>query len=389
VKILALSYLFPDKEHLRGIFVYNRLNAIKKYCDIKVISPRPLFPLMNYFKQFRHFSEVPYYGKYQGLDIYRPRFFIIPKLFKWFDCVSYFFSTISVVSKIRLEFSFDIIDVHWLYPDIIAGYIFSKIFKKKLFLTVRGKEALFYGEKSLRRLILNYFLKKGDKIIALSSELKNLLVEIGVEDKRIHVIRNGVDIEKFYYLSKDKCRKKLNLPPKKKIILSIGSLTEGKGFQDIIHVLPQLANKHDVELYILGDVGPAGNYKIEIEDLIKKLGLSNIFLMGNRTHEELIYWYNAADIFCLASHSEGSPNVINEALACGIPVVSTAVGSIPDVLVKDFLGLTVSPGEYKDILEKLIIALDIVWDRQKISNYMKSFTWDWCAKQITDLYHSV
>lgn len=387
MKILAFAYLFPDiKQPSRGIFVYNRLNAINKYCEVKIVSPRPFFPFMNYFKQFKNFSKNPYNEYYKGLEIYRPKFFIIPKYLKWFDCISYFFSTIKVVFKIRSKFDFDLIDVHWTYPDIVAGYIFSKILNKKLVLTIRGKEALFYGEKSLRRLVLNFFLKKGDTVIALSSELKKLLVAIGLQEKRIQVIRNGVDINKFHYLSKDSCREKLGLPTSKKVIVSVGSLTEGKGFQDIIQIMPQLVKKFDVELYILGDVGPAGNYKNEIKGLISKLSLSNIFLMGNRPNEELLYWYNAADIFCFASYSEGSPNVINEALACGTPVVSTAVGAIPDVVTEDFLGFLASPNKHDDLLEKILIALNICWNRKAISNYMKNFRWDWCARQVVDLY---
>ena len=232
-------------------------------------------------------------------------------------------------------------------------------------------------------------IKKVDHIITLSQELKDIVIDIGVQETKIKVIPNGVDIDRFKLIKRDECRKRLGLPLDKKILLSVGSLIIKKGFHKIIEILPEISKRCDLNFYIVGDTGPAGNYRKEIEDRIRKLRLKNVFLLGSKSNEELVYWYNACDVFCLATSTEGSPNVVMEALACGAPVVVSAVGGIPDIVTKEFLGFLIDPDNSADLKNKLETALLIDWDRKRIRKYMERFTWDRCAKQVIKIYNEV
>ncbi|MHC4454363.1 MAG: glycosyltransferase, partial [Planctomycetota bacterium] len=219
-KILALSYLFPNKYFpFYGIFVLNRLNAVHKYCEVKVIAPIPWFPFMEKFRKFKNYTKIPKHEVIEELEVYHPKFLIVPGYLKWFDSISYLFSVIPSVLRIRKEFRFDIIDVHWVYPDILAGYVFSVLFRKKLIVTIRGKEAICFGERSLRKKIIDYLLKKAHIVVVLSSELKDIVKEIGVEHSKINVIQNGVDVGRFLLKEREECRKRLGMGIESKMIL--------------------------------------------------------------------------------------------------------------------------------------------------------------------------
>ncbi len=390
MKVLAFSYLFPNKyQPFYGIFVLNRLKAVGKYCEVKVIAPVPWFPFMGIFNRFKDYPKITRKETIEGIEVLHPRFFIIPGYLKWMDGISYFFSTIFHVLHLKKDYKFDLIDVHWVYPDILAACIYAKIYKKKLLVTIRGKNALCLGEKSLRKKIIDFLLKKVDCIITLSQELKDISIDIGAQEAKVKVIPNGVDINRFKPFKRDECRKKLGLPLDKEILLSVGSLIVGKGFHKIIEILPEISKKCDLNFYIIGDTGAAGNYRKEIEVKIRELNLKNVFLLGSRSNEELVYWYNACDVFCLATSAEGSPNVVMEALACGAPVVVSAVGGTPDIVNKEFLGFLIDPDSSTDLKSKLGTALKTDWDRDRIRKYMEQFTWDWCAKQVIEQYNEV
>lgn len=392
MNVLALSYLFPNKRSPNyGIFVYNRLNAVNHFCNVKVIAPIPWFPFHWYIRQYKQLKDVPFQEKHVSLETYHPRFFIIPKFFKWMDGVFYLIGTGKKILSIHKNFNVDIIDVHWVYPDIITGYLFSKLLKKPIVVTIRGKEAICFGEKSFRKKIIDNFLCRVDRIVCLSQELADIAVKIGTDRNKISVISNGVDIDTFKPLDKISCRKDLDLPENNKIILSVGTLIEGKGFHKIIACMPNLIKKYpDILLYIVGSVGPAGNFKKEIVSLVDALGLQkNVLLVGARPNSELRKWYNAADLFCLATKSEGSPNVVLEALSCGCPVIASSVGGIPEIMREAFLGYKYDFDDDVALQNAITTFFERTWDRRKIRVYMEEFSWDWCARKVMVVYQDV
>ena len=406
MKILAISYLFPNSIYPNhGIFVLNRLKAIHKYCDVKVINPIPWFPFSSCFRRYKNYNKIPKKEFIEGIEVFHPRFFIIPRYLKFLDAITFCLAAIPVALKIKKHFLFDLIDLHWTYPDLLSGYLLSTILHKKQLLTIRGNEALnlflhnkqldkmegeesvYVEERSIRSKIIKYLLPKSNYIITLSYELKKKCVSYGVLPKNTEVIRNGVDTSTFRFIGKDICRSKLGLSQDEYIILSIGSLSYGKGFDRIIRVFPEVIKKHpNSALYIIGSEGPAGYFRDNLYKLIKRYNLGDkVNFTGEIKNHDLVLWYNAADIYCLSSRGEGSPNVLSEALACGCPAIATDVGSVSEILNKDFMGFVV-PNNDKKILLGLLSALSCEYDRVKISKYMQQYDWDWCAKKVIQVY---
>lgn len=388
-KIIALSLLFPNRSFPNyGIFVLNRLKALKEFCDIRVVAPSPKFPFMEKFRRFKGFSSIPPKETIDGFQVTHTFFPIIPRYFKWIDSISYLLFTLPHIHKIRKSFNFQIIDVHWVYPDILTAYLCAKIYKKKFIVTVRGLEALHLGERGIRKKILDFLLIKADYIITLSSELKSLVEDIGVSKEKIKVILNGVNISDFFLMDQKMARRHIGIPEEKKVIISVGSLIKTKGHHKIIEALPLLEDLN-VELYIIGGIGQEGDDKVFLEEVAASNHLSNVHFVGKVPHGELTYWYNLADLFCFASYNEGCPNVIMEALACGTPVVASDVGAMRDIIDSSLKGYIFSAQDEEEMRKKIRNALTQKWDRKAIHLSMKKESWGECARQVLETYNDV
>jgi glycosyltransferase involved in cell wall biosynthesis len=281
-------------------------------------------------------------------------------------------------------FHCDLIDVHWTYPDIVAAHRLAIRMNRKFVVTVRGHEALYLEENTIRRWLVARYLRKADCVVALSGELRDKVIGLGVDAVKVHVVLNGVDQSRFAPADRTACRARLGLPAHKRILLSIGRFTEGKGHQDVIEALPRLAAAADVELYIIGGVNPEGDFKAKLEALVAERGLHNVHLIDKVEHSALRDWYCAADVFCLATKREGCPNVVLEALACGTPVVVSDVGAVSEVVTSDENGYLVT--QARPMAEALGAALARTWDAAQIAASMNRWSWARCAQQLRAIY---
>jgi len=386
LKILAISYLFPNcNQPNHGIFVLNRLKAMSKYADVTVINPIADSPVHKKISKFAHLESIPELENIAGINVYHPRYFSIPGHLKSIEVLTYRRAVQKVLNKIGYDF--DLIDLHWTFPDLPCGNWLSKKINKPFNVTLRGMEAFHLQDSGLRKRIVAYYLKKAHKVISLSEEMARKADELSNTAAKTVVIRNGVDTDKFYYLDQNECREKLSLPRNEKIILGVGALIHRKGFDLVIKGLeaviatPSLEN---TKFYILGAQGPEGDYRKELNQFIEQHNLQqHVVFVGAVDNSELITWYNAADVFCLASRGEGSPNVLTEALACGTPAVATNVGSVPEIMAsEDDLGFCVQNEGMAEISEKLIELLKCKHDRKKQAVAFSKYTWNWCAEKV-------
>ncbi len=385
-KILAISYLFPNcNQPNHGVFVLNRLKAMSKYADIIVINPIANSPLHRKISKFSHLQSIPELEVLEGISVYHPRFFSIPGHLKSIEVFTYRRAVQKVLDEIGYDF--DLIDLHWTFPDLPCGHWLSKKINKPFHVTLRGMEAFHLQDSGLRKHIVAHYLKKANKVISLSEEMARKADELSNTAERTFVIRNGVDTDKFYYLDQKECREKLALPMDEKIILGVGALIHRKGFDLVINCLEKIITTQGLEntkFYILGSQGPEGDYRKELNQFIELHKLQkHVVFVGAVVNSELITWYNAVDVFCLSSRGEGSPNVLTEALACGTPAVATNVGSVPEIMSsEENLGYCVPKENKHQIADKLIYLLQHPNKRKQQSINFRKYTWDWCAQEI-------
>jgi len=389
MNVLVFTSLYPNNmwpNH--GVFVKERMTHFAKLhgCEIKVVAPVPYFPAvpMNWRWQF---SQVARLESRDGIDVHHPRYFITPKigmaLYGWLM----FLSVLPMVKKIQKEFEFDLVDVHYVYPDGFAAIQLGRFFKKPVVVSARGSDVNLYRTFPLIRKLLQYVLRRADSVIAVSQALKQTMVQLGIPERKISSIPNGVDTEKFFPLSREQARQQLGLQCSR-MLLSVGNLTSNKGFDLLIGAFPivtEILDKKDIHLAIVGE----GPFRNELEAMIFKLRLeSRVHLIGAVPHAKLRLWYSAADVFCLASHREGWPNVILESLACGTPVVATPAGGIPEILNSEILGVLTERDERK-IAGAIVSALNKEWMSEELVNYARNYSWDRTASAVLRVFQSV
>lgn len=194
-------------------------------------------------------------------------------------------------------------------------------------------------------------LKKADAIICEDYQFKSHLVSLDFDPEKISIINNGIDLSHFQPHDKSEGRKKLNLDNSERILLSVGSLNKNKAHALLINAFAEMTKTNSLwSLYIVGEGEERMNLEKQILDL--ELG-QKVRLLGFQDHNSLLQWLNSADIFVLPSLSEGTPNALLEAMSCGLPVVASKVGGIPDLVQHEKEGLLFEPGSKDDLKEKL------------------------------------
>jgi len=379
LRVLVLSNVYPSKaQPVHGVFVKHRMMEVAKLCEIKIVSPIPFFPLVQMLPRYRFRNLVPKVEKHNGVDVFYPRYLSVPMILKPLDSVFMFLSLMLFIRRFRGEF--DLIDAHFGYPDGFAAVLMGFLMRKPVVITLRGHDIFELPKHPVRIRQVVYALKRARIVFSVSAALKHGAVKLGVDEEKIHVISNGVDVERFRPILASEARKKTGLPQDKKIILSVGHLVERKGFQFIIDAL-SLMKTEDAMLVVCGGAGQEGDFLEELKRKTTELGV-DVFFAGAVTNEKLSDWYNACDVFCLASAKEGWPNVVLEAMACGKPVVATRVWGTPEVLCSEKLGTLVDRQDGGLLAEALDAALRREWNSNYIREYACTHTWAHVARKV-------
>ena len=384
MKILAITNLFPNSsEPTRGMFNFQQLKELAKFpeVEIKIIAPIPWFPRLNIIRRWAKLVEIPEKETIGGFEVYHPRYLVIPKIFRCLYGFFFFFGVFKVAKDINKIFKFDCILATWAYPDGFGSYLISKILKKPIVIKIHGTDINSYIKYYFRRKMICYTLKHSHKVIAVSDALKKKVIEIGVPEERIIVIPNGINTDLFRPMEKENCRKELDLPIEKKIVLFVGNLKPEKGLSTLIKACNQINKVEDKKylLVILGD----GQLQKTLKNKVNQLNMMDIVRFeGRKPHDEIPIWINACDVFCLPSLNEGCPNVVLEALACAKPVVATNVGGIPEIISSESLGILVEPMNWESLAKAIIKALGKSWDYSKLKKSCWKYSW---SENVVDL----
>lgn len=376
--LLIISNSFPpeDDSFVGGIFVKGQVNELAKYFrEVYVISPQPL-------GSNRRLKDY----EYENIRVFFPHFFHLPIGYFRRKLGDNFFK--AAVRVIRREgFDFDLIHAHYTWPSGVASLKLKEIFHVPLVITEHTSVTFQRYIKSRDPLII-YTWQNADALIRVRKGDINQIKELVAQRTNVYYVPNGFDKRKFYPISPTMARKKLNLPQNKKILLNVANMySPVKGHKILLDAFSKVTKqRNDVLLVLVGD----GRLRSQIEATIRNKGLRDkVILAGAKSHDEIPLWMNAADLFVLPSLSEGNPTVMFEALGVGLPFVGTAVGGVPEIITSEDYGLLCKPGDPQDLAEKILIALDKEWNREKIIKYAEQFTWGNIARQILKIYYEV
>ncbi|WP_457575621.1 glycosyltransferase [Desulfomarina sp.] len=184
-----------------------------------------------------------------------------------------------------------------------------------------------------------------DKIIAVSTDVKQQMIKAGVKAQQISIIDNGINVEDIaFHTPADEIRSHLGLTGDDFVIGNIARLTPEKNHQVLLHVLAELKELTNLKLILVGD-GP--EYE-KIQTAAGSLGLKKqVIMTGSRDDARKLY--STFDIFVLSSTTEGLPMVLLEAMAAGVPVISSDVGAVPRIIQNEKNGLLWTPENPKEL----------------------------------------
>jgi teichuronic acid biosynthesis glycosyltransferase TuaC len=378
--LVVLSSLFPSqRQPVAGLFIRERMFRVGARLPIVVVAPTPWFPLQALLARWRPGFRpgAPMQETQSGTSVWFPRFFSVPGVLKWLDGWSMALGALPRLRALKRAGKLDLLDAHFGYPDGYAATLLGRWLNVPVTITMRATESRHSRDPFLRPL-LQRALQRADRVFTVSDSLRQLALELGVPPERVEVVGNGVDITRFYPIDRAEARRALGLPLDAPVLVSVGGLCERKGFHRVIACLPALHQSDlDAHLLVVGGPGPEGDWTSRLKDQVEGLGLkSRVHFTGPVPAGDVHRVLSAADVFVLATRNEGWANVFLEAMACGLPVVTTNVGGNAEVVCKPDLGAVVPFGDEPALTDAMTQALRHPWDRHALRAHALANVWD-------------
>ena len=374
-RIAVVTPFFPTKEEpFRGHSAYQCLRRMTDDAEIEVFCPLAAYPNTSWLtpRSYRyHRASLDYsppdlkahYFEYPALPL-------VTRPINWALCLR------RLLPLLR-QFQPDLLLNYWLYPEGYAAIRAGKRLGIPVIVRSIGSDIRRIPD-SPTRYFTRRTLQEASLVITASTELRQRAIELGASPERCQAILNGCDITTFHPMDRLQARHDLGLEENAEIVVYVGSLLASKGLLDLFQAVERLAAQRPrLKVYCIGN----GPLEPELRSLADSKRLSGQFqLPGKRTSQEVAQWMAAADVFCLPSHSEGCPNVVIEAIACGRPVVGTDVGGIPE-LVDSESGILTPAHAPDQLATALDQALRQSWDASIISHkYLRS--WEQVAREM-------
>jgi len=249
-------------------------------------------------------------------------------------------------------------------PDIVQTHAVKSHFLMRLLPTSEVRWLAYhhgYTEPDFKMRVYNrldrWSLPTAHRVVTVCKPFADMLANSGVARDRIRVLGNS--IECFQRPSSETVadlRNKWNLPEDLPVVLTIGRLSAEKGHRHLLNAADILKRERpdlDFKLLILGE----GHERPRLERQVEELGLHSIVQFAGHQHDPISY-YALASAFVLPSLSEGSPNVLLEAMMAGTPAIATGVGGIPEMVQDEYSALIVKPGDAGALARAIERVLD-------------------------------
>ncbi len=279
------------------------------------------------------------------------------------------------------DFAPDLILSYWLYPDGYASVRLGRQLRIPAIVGALGSDLRRIDDWATKYWT-GWTLRGAAHTIAVSGELAERAVAMGSPRERTHAILNGYDEAVFYPGHRLAERRLLGIEPDAEVVLYVGSLIPSKGIPELMTAFRALAARRPRLMLVCGGEGPLA---ADMRRNAEEAGLgARLLLPGKLSGQQVRQWMVASNLFCLPSHSEGCPNVVVEALACGRAVVASRVGGIPE-LVNARNGVLTPVRDAAALETALAQTLERSWDQTAVAaTYQRSWhevaedTWDVC-----------
>lgn len=393
IRTLVFSTLYPSTERPNhGIFVETRLRELLKtgVVESQVVAPVPWFPFRgSRFGEYGKMAATARHETRNGISVFHPHYLLPPKVGMTVAPYAMMRGALPAIRQLINDgFDFDLIDAHYYYPDGVAAAALARALNKPFVVTARGTDLnLIPKYPGPRRRILEA-ASAASASIGVCKALMNCLGDLGADRSKLHVLRNGVDLERFTPIPREQARNHLGiaaaLPGSARMILSVGHLIERKGHHLVIEAMPALPL--DTRLYIVGE----GEQLQSLRALARRLGMQDrVTFVGAVPQPDLKWWYSAADMLALCSSREGWANVLLESMACGTPVVATNIWGTPEVVSTPVAGLLMRERSAAALTDCVRALFADYPSRNAVRKHAEGYSWDATSQGQVELFRSV
>lgn len=328
MRILALTNLYPNPvQPHRAAFNRHQFRLLSERHPLQVIAPMLWVDEWQLRRRGARIAQRRVVN--EGIVVDHPRYWYTPKLLRGLYGRFFLESVKTTFQRAVDEFKPDIVFSPWAYPDGWAAVQLAHRHGLPAVIQVHGSDIRQLDRFAAREGGTRDAIVQADGVIAVASELAQRVVALGAASERVRVIIDGVDKQVFHPGPRQAAQQALGLDPQHRHLLFIGNLLEVKGIDVLLHACRVLdTRRRDWQLHLIGD----GKLRARLQRQADALGVgSQVTFHGSLPHHTLPTWLQAADLFVLPSRSEGIPNVLLEASACGTPYVASAVGGIPEI----------------------------------------------------------
>lgn len=287
------------------------------------------------------------YNRPIRLDLFSENIFyheVRTKDYPLFDFVPYESALASQMVDVARYHKLDLFHVHYAVPHASVAFLAKQILRSlnihvPVVTTLHGTDITLVGKNQAYEPVVSFSIEQSEGVTAVSEFLKNATYENFAVESKIKVIPNFVDLDRFRRQDKDHFRK-LITSGGQKVLIHTSNFRKVKRIGDVIQTFFRVREEMPARLLMVGD-GPERN---RAEEMCRELSLcDDIYFLGNQNAVEEIY--AIGDLFLLPSESESFGLSVLEAMACGVPVISSNAGGLPEVVLNGKTGFTSEVGD--------------------------------------------
>jgi N-acetyl-alpha-D-glucosaminyl L-malate synthase BshA len=290
-------------------------------------------------------------------------------------------------------YKIELMHVHYAIPHAYAGYMAKQMLKDQgitipMVTTLHGTDITLVGNHPNYKTAVSFSINKSDVVTSVSKSLKEATYELFDIKKEIHVIPNFIELVKHPLENNSVCQRSTMAKPEERIITHISNFRKVKRIPDVIKIFNKIQQTLPARLMMVGD----GPEKVKAEQLCEKLGiLDKVIFFGNSNEIDSIL--SNSDLFLLPSETESFGLAALEAMAAGVPVISTNTGGLPEVNRHGVTGMMSDVGDIDDMVKNCVYLLS---DSKRLSKFKQQarkraedFTLEKILPQYEKLYQTV
>jgi N-acetyl-alpha-D-glucosaminyl L-malate synthase BshA len=305
-----------------------------------------------------------------------------------FEFLPYEISLTSKLVDVVMHQNLDLLHVHYAIPHASAAFMAREILKSRgknipFITTLHGTDITLVGRDPSYRPVIEFSINMSDGVTAVSDSLRKDTLKYFDVNRDIEVIPNFIDPENYGKAS-DLCFRGMYAPNGEKVLTHISNFRPVKRISDVVKVFEKVHREIPCKLLLAGDGPERGN----VENLARELGVIHdvIFLGKTKAIERILCM---SDLFLLTSESESFGLSSLEAMASGVPVISTNTGGIPEVNIHGFSGYLSNVGDVDDMAKNALSLLNNDQLIKQFGEQAKSRAAMFSMKEILPMYEAM